>query len=190
MAGKKIMKALLPALLLTLFVSAISLVSFLLVRNGAFMDVEITTKDLGPFVFLAKNHVGPYHQIATVLNEIEDWTKKNNVDCSETFGEYLDDPGVVEHARLQSYVGCVLSGEISTSPSTLEQNKFLTRRRPLQKYIVALFKGSPALGPYKVYGKVEEFRQKNNLTAKGPPIEIYKSNSPNEHLTTYLFPVK
>ena len=72
---------------------------------GGWRSVTITEKKMGPYFMLAKDHVGAYHKIAPVIQEVESWAKSQSLDCSKTFGEYLDDPETVEQGRLKSRGG-------------------------------------------------------------------------------------
>lgn len=168
-----------------IFLVIASGVGFLLVRNGAFLPVELTIEERGPFVVLGKTHVGPYHKIISDLEDVENWAKSAKVNCAETFAEFFDDPNIVEQERMKSEVGCLIERAPDKIPA-----EFKTRIIARRKYIVAKYHGSPALGPYKVYNKIDDEKKANHLESNGSPLEIYKVLSPSELETTYLFPVK
>lgn len=160
-------------------------IAFLLSRNGFFLPVEIALEDRPALVLVAKKHVGAYHKILSTLQEVEGWAKNSGVDCSETFGEFLDNPQVVEEDRLNSNVGCVVKEPPAQVPAGFE-----VLQRPARPYLVGRFRGSPALGPYKVYNKIESEKQKRRLESDGAPLEIYRLLPDQGLETTYLFPVK
>jgi hypothetical protein len=170
---------------LSLFLLIVGGGSFLAIRNGVFKSAEIRIEDQGPFFLLSKEHMGPYHKILPTLEEVEKWAKDNNVACPRTFGEFIDDPNVVETERLRSLVGC----ELTEKPATIPVG-FQFRELPRRKYIVAIFHGSPALGPYKIYGKAQSVRNENGLQPDGSVTEFYKVLPEQGLETQYLFPVK
>jgi len=153
---------------------------------GIFKNVSIRTEAQGPFYLVYKEHVGPYHLISKTIADVERWANTEKIDCKISFGEYLDDPNKVEHERLRSNGGCLLKDSMAIPlPSDLR-----TSNRVAQNYVVAEFEGSPALGPYKVYNKVEEFLAEKKLKLAGPVIEIYEMKTPDLMQTKYLFPYK
>lgn len=160
---------------------------FVAYHVGALKPVEITEQSRGELKLLYKLHTGPYHKTVSVIEEVEKWAMANNVDCRLTFGEYLEDPEKTEEARLKSYGGCIVEKFPENIPP-----EFKTTTRPARKYVVAVFEGSPGIGPIKVYPRVNDFMQSKNLKQTDPVIEIYEIHSRTETAsmtTTYLFPV-
>lgn len=160
-------------------------ITFLLARNGFFMPVEIALEDRPEMILVAKAHVGAYHKILPALQEVEAWAKEAGVDCSVSFGEFLDNPRIVEEERLNSRVGCVVERAPAAVPTGLE-----VLRKPARAYLVGRFSGSPALGPYKVYNKIDGEKAKRRLESDGAPLELYRQSPEQGFETTYLFPVK
>jgi effector-binding domain-containing protein len=129
-----------------------------------------------------KEHIGPYHKIITVIEEVEKWARGQNIDCSNSFGEYIDDPQVVDHDRLRSRGGCV----VTTVPETLPRG-YATQTLPEKQYVVAEFEGAPSIGPLKVYPQVREYMASHNLQTQGSVFEIYMPVDNKKMRTTYLF---
>jgi AraC family transcriptional regulator len=116
------------------------------------------------------------------ISEVETWAKSKSVECRKSFGEYLDDPSVIEHARLRSNGGCVIDQPVTDLPEG-----FKTKELPAKNYIQAKFAGAPMIGPYKVYGKVDDYLRNQQKQRTAVVIEIYEMLSEKELLTTYLF---
>lgn len=175
------MRWLIPALLGLVVVAAVAF-SW---RTGLFLPVTLEEKPWPSMRVLWKTHVGPYHTVLADLEEVEKWVKENaHLNCDETFGEYLDDPSVVEHERLRAHVGCLIASKPAVElPAGYEISEI-----PARNTVVADFRGSPALGPYKVYGKAQRYIVEKGLKPSGPPLEIYRRMSPTEMMTIYLFP--
>lgn len=170
---------------------AVTMISFgLFLANylGAFKGVDISESTQGPFKIVYVEHVGPYHKVNKQLERIEKYMTSQNMTCGRTFGEYMDDPQVVEEARLRSKVGCIITGEPPQLVEGLQVGEI-----PQRKYVMAVFTGSPGIGPLKVYPRVNDFMVKHNLKQTGAVIEIYEIHSiteKNAMTTTYLFPVQ
>tara|TARA_B110001454_G_scaffold219202_1_gene252072 strand:+ start:171717 stop:172250 length:534 start_codon:yes stop_codon:yes gene_type:complete len=157
------------------------------IKLGFFKDVNIEEKDVPEMHLVYLEHVGPYHKILDALEKVEAWAKQNHVDCSKSFGHFLDDPEVVEHERLRSDVGCVVD---QVKPDLPEN--FKTKTLPAGKYVVAEFLGSPAIGPMKVYKKARQHFIEKGLTPPEDVIEVYHRIDEQTMTTSYLFrlPVK
>lgn len=152
-------------------------------KLGAFKSVDVGVSDEPALMFLSKDHVGPYHKIVPIIQEVETWAKSKGLDCRRSFGEYLDNPQVVEEGRLRSRGGCVIEQKIEVPPD------YVITEKPAQKYIKAVFTGSPSIGPFKVYGRVQQLAAENRLKLDSWNLEIYEIHSDTEMTTTYLFPL-
>ncbi len=151
---------------------------------GVFKEVEISEKALPPTALVYKMHIGPYHKINSAIMEVEKWAKENNITCLQTFGEYLSDPEEVDEANLRSHAGCVVEKEIENLP-----NKWASRTVQFFKSIEAVFKGSPAVGPFKVYPKVDEYAKEKKLELLSFVFEFYEVHE-SDMRTRYIFPIK
>lgn len=175
-------------ILVFIIAAIISFGVYLATYLGAFKGVAISQAAQGPFKIVYIEHLGPYHKINKEIEIVEKYFKSKGLTCGRTFGEYLDDPQTVEEARLRAKAGCI----IETIPSDLPAD-FKAGILAESNYVMAIFTGSPGIGPIKVYPKVNEFMQEHNLKQEGAVIEIYEIHSITEKsamTTTYLFPTK
>lgn len=163
--------------------SVIGLAVYLTFHLGLFEPVQISQENREAFRIFFRSHTGAYFEIASIIDDVERIARDHGISCSRTFGEYLDDPKIVDQDRLRSRGGCIVD-ERDSLPSGLEQDEIKSDR-----YVVAHFSGSPAVGPWKVYPRVFEFMNSSKLEASGPTIEIYTLKS-NSIATEYLFPVR
>lgn len=159
---------------------------YLLIRNGVFLPVTFEVRTEGPLILFGTDHVGPYHQVLPTLQTVEAYSRGAELPCVTTFGEYLDDPNVIEAARLKAFVGCV----IPQTPTRPFPATMRISMRPARRYAIGTFRGSPALGPYKAYGKAQDFMAKEGLTPDGPVIEMYRMEDDGSMTTLYYFPVQ
>lgn len=171
--------------LLGFFLIVVGIFGFTFIRSGAWKSVQVQEGPQGPFVMIYKDFTGPYHKIIGTIREVETWAKSQGLDCKKSFGEYLDDPQVVEHERLKSRGGCL----VEKAPANLPA-EFKTQETPQQLYVYADFDGSPALGPLKVYGKIQDYMINRKFQMNGPVLEIYEVLNEKEIKTHFLFPVK
>lgn len=177
------MKILRQFLLATVLAVA-TLVGYLAYHLGAFKSVDIADGKRPAMKMIYKDHTGSYHKIVSVIQEVETWAKSQNIDCTESFGEYIDDPNLIEEIRLRSRGGCIVKDVPANLPSD-----YKTQEVPERDYVIAVFAGSPGIGPVKVYPKVESYMRNHQLVMDGSVIEVYVIHSKNEMTTTYLFPV-
>jgi len=181
--------------LIALFIGLISFIVYLMIHLGVWKNPELSMQETKPRKLLTKNHLGPYHKINPVIQSVEAFAKKFEVSCNETFGEYFDDPTVVSEDRLRSRAGCIVPFETDFinskfTASDLKQEDLELVELPPTKSVIAVFTGSPAIGPYKVYPKIDRYMQTHKLVRKGSVMEVYKITSPTEMTTTYLVNVE
>jgi DNA gyrase inhibitor GyrI len=166
---------------------------YFLVHLGAFKSVLITEKTLGPLELIYKDHMGAYHKVSPLISEVETWAKSKDLNCTRTFGEYFDDPRSVEEGRLRARVGCVVDKIPENLQSEMTAAELKTVVIPEGKYVTAVFEGSPAIGPMKVYPKIEDYFAAKGLhenVFSSSVLEIYVVHSETAVTTTYLFPIK
>ncbi len=179
------------------FAVTIGLVAFFLYLaqyTGAFKSVYVGLDERGPYTLVYKDHVGAYHKIVEKIQLVEAWAKENKLDCKYTFGEFFDDPSTTEEGRLKSRAGCLIEAKNTAALNHLKTltlpSDFLQSEYIKTKAVVALFTGSPGIGPLKVYPKAESFIHESKLKRKGPVVEIYEVLDPQTMNTTYLFPIE
>ncbi|MEK6627442.1 MAG: GyrI-like domain-containing protein [Bdellovibrionota bacterium] len=172
---------------------------YLFQYTGAFKSVSIDQDERGPFTVVYKTHIGPYHKIVSTIEEVEKWARNNNLKCRLSFGEYFDDPRIVEEGRLNSRGGCLIDPLVEEEKIILKKLKlnfaenfpsdFFVAEIEKTKAVVALFTGAPGIGPLKVYPKADDYLREHKLTRKGSVIEIYEIFDKRSMQTTYLWPI-
>lgn len=162
---------------------------YLYIYLGFSKPVEVSLTTSPEMVMIYKEHFGAYHKINSVIVEVEKWLGEKGIQCEATFGEYLDDPNEVAEDRLKSYGGCIFeTGEEKLSQ--LEFPEFIKFKvSPVKKAIKASFEGSPAIGPFRVYPKINEMIQDQRLVRDGGSIEVYVVQG-SQMATTYYQPVQ
>lgn len=169
---------------------------YLFQYTGAFKSITINQDQRGPYTVLYKEHIGPYHKIVTVIESVEKWAQANGLRCRLSFGEYFDDPRIVEEGRLRSRGGCLVDPMIKEEAEKIEALKsnlpaeFKVDVIPKTKAVVALFTGAPSIGPMKVYPVAEDFIAENRLNRKGSIVEIYEVFDSKNMQTTYIWPIQ
>lgn len=167
---------------------------YIMQYTGAFKSVTVGMDQRGPYTLIYKEHTGAYHQIVSAIQNVETWAKENKLKCRLSFGEYFDNPDMVEEGRLKSRGGCLIDPLVPEEMLIFKKltlpTDFKTDVIPETKAVVALFSGTPGIGPMKVYPKANEFIQKGNLKKKGSVIEIYEVFDHKSMNTTYLWPVE
>lgn len=172
------------SILLAVLIGVLALCAALAIRLGAFLPVALESREAGPFLFVYRNHLGPYHGIVPVIQAVESWAKSAKEPCTLSFGEYLDDPRQVDEDRLRSRGGCI----VSRKPEGLPEG-FESRVQEKRTWLTASFRGAPSIGPFKVYPKAAEWIQDNGFRQEGPTIETYRVLSEKDVETTYYFPI-
>lgn len=159
-------------------------------KLGVLKDPVVLGEETREFHLLYKDHIGPYHNIVETISKVEAFALENRIACRQTFGEFLDNPELVDPDRLRSRVGCVLNDPSVVTVDLPKGISLLTK--PKRNYFKISFDGSPAIGPMKVYplAKSKWSAEMNSNTDDGV-IEIYIiSNGGKEILTEYFFPLK
>ncbi len=173
--------------ILTTLAVIIGFTVYMYFRLGMNKAVTLEVKEAGPFKVLFLKHTGPYFKISEKIEYVEKWAKANGVGCSKTFGQYIDDPKIIDEDRLQSLGGCIID-EIPKGVSP--QEEMIVSELSKRKYLVGSFDGAPSVGPYTVYPKAFDWMAKNGSALDGAIVEIYTVVNEKEVLTEYLFPIK
>ena len=175
----------------TLVGVVLGLVTYFSWYLGAFKPVNLVEKQVGPLQLIYKTHVGPYHKIVATLDEVEHWTKSNDIPCKRTFGEFLDNPEVVEEGRLRAHVGCVVDATPELLKTQLEKTPlpegYEFKDVPARSYVTCDFEGSPGIGPMRVYPKAHDYFQAKHQAFPTSTLEIYEIHDAKSMTTTYLF---
>jgi len=153
---------------------------------GALKTVKLSEGEASVMYLLGKEHVGPYHKIVPTINEVENWAREKKIDCTRSFGLYLDNPAQVEEARMKSWGGCVVE---AASLGDLPEG-FVIQEFSAPYFVKAVFEGSPGIGPMKVYPKVEKYFAEKNLARLPRVLEVYIVHSQTAMTTTYYFPAE
>lgn len=160
--------------------------AYLFFYLGAHKSVFLERQTYPEMQVIYKNHLGPYHEINSQLEAVEDQVQKFGVRCPKTFGEFLDDPKTVDADRLRSKVGCVVE-EIDDELVAMLPSELFVEIRPPADVLYAKFTGSPAIGPFKVYPKAQALAQENRWLLKTNTVEIYTLQRNGQLTTEYLF---
>lgn len=166
---------------------------YIMQYTGAFRTVTIAVDNRPALQVIYKDYMGPYHKIVTTIEEVEKWAKANGLQCRLSYGEYFDNPDVVEEGRLRAHGGCIIDPLVPAEKEVITKlelpKDFKLAEIPASKTVVALFAGAPGIGPLKVYPKANDFIEKEKLVKKGNVIEIYEIFDAKNMQTTYLWPV-
>lgn len=168
-----------------MFFLTISFGAYLTTYLGVYKNVEISQAEMGPYHTVYLENIGPYHKVNKQIEKVEKYMISIGSPCQRTFGIYIDDPAHVEEARMRSHVGCLVEAPLKDLPEGLLNGEILKKN-----YTIAIFTGSPGIGPLKVYPKVYEYLAEKKAQVTGPLIEIYEIHSitaKNAMTTTYLF---
>ncbi len=183
----------------TLYAISIGFIIFFLYLfqyTGAFKSVTVDQDERGPYTVIFKEHTGAYHKIVATIEEVEKWAKAGGLKCRLSFGEYFDDPRVVEEGRLRSRGGCLIDPLNENEAVVFNKIKaqmppdFKSDEIAKTRAVVALFTGAPGIGPMKVYPKGEDFIAEKKLLRKSSVIEIYEIFGPRSVQTTYIWPIQ
>ena len=172
---------------------------FLYFRLGGYKSVEFKIEDKGIIQLIGKSHLGAYYKIAPIITEVESKFKSVQLDCTQTFGYYLDDPEKVEEDRQRSIGGCVWEIQDSTPTAAGEKKaKPIPEIKDLQtesvllqanSYLVGRFYGAPSIGPMKVYPAAKDFFREKGWSFPSKVLEIYRLEPDQGVLTEYYFTI-
>jgi AraC family transcriptional regulator len=185
------MKSMLKHFIIATILGFVGFFGYLAIYLGAFKTVELSEGDSGPFYILYVDHIGPYHKIVEKIQTVEVWAKNLPIGCRFSFGQYFDDPSKVDSDRLRSRGGCLYDSPLPANLNLPIQNnnqefKIATIER--QFYLQAHFDGSPSIGPFKVYPKLEAKLKAMNLKDGEYVIERYEVKDSKTVNTHYFMP--
>lgn len=150
---------------------------------GMFQKVAVTCEELGPFRMIYMEHKGSYQGIGSKIKEVKSYVDSRKIVSSIGIGEYFDDPAKVRPAELRSNVGFLVDRDYGDDPP------YRFKNIPRQVYASAVFKGSPMIGPIKVYPELKKWIDNNGYEVCGSCMELYAMEG-KKVFTQYLMPIK
>ena len=175
------------ALIFILFV--VSYLAYL----GAFQEMKISERELGPYRVIYKKHQGAYSDTNDLFTEFSQWKLKQNLSSAHLMGVYYDDPAQIDESKLRSEIGLSLSETDYKRLSNIFASEFHFKQIPPRRYTMTTFpyknmlsiflglgKAYPALNDYiKEKGYPDDVHNEQN----GFTLEIYDET---KSLITYL----
>ena len=173
----------------------LGLAGYFSVYLGAFKPVQVLEVQHKGLQILYLEHIGAYHKITPTIEQVETWVRAQGLKCDRSFSQFFDDPRKVEEGRLRAKGGCIWGDDVGVprlSMDILEKIKpppgFIFAEIPEGKALKAIFEGSPAIGPSKVYSKAEDYFSEKPLQRGDYVLEVYEIKSQKAMTTTYFFP--
>lgn len=170
--------------IIALFLATPSLLVVWLAWTGFFTDVKVSETTLGPLVMVYEEHTGPYDGTEDVIKQISSLLEKNNIETTESFAIYYDDPKLTPLDSLRSIAGKIIeSADTTKIKSTGATYKIM--RLPAKRYAIAEIKDRGALsafaGSVKVYAALDRFMKENEFPTTST-MEIYDRNKTIRYL--------
>jgi len=144
--------------------------------SGFFSKVNITEKEVGPFMLIYEERTGDYKESGKAMDRIYDsLINDEGIETYKGFGLYYDNPKTTETENLRSDVGCILE---ETDYDAIDQlkEKFSIREYPATNAVVVEFPYrntfSIFAGVMKVYPKLGTYRDLRGYKDV-PVMEIY-----------------
>ncbi len=162
------------------------------VHLGAYKVPKVGMKMAPAMTLLYTTHVGPYNEVAPLMDKVQQWATEHNLTCEKTFGEYLDNPETTDQRRLQSRVGCVVDSRFA--PKDLDKivatGPYKIEKRLPGRYLWASFDGSPSIGPFKVYPRMRKYARVHHLKTAVASLEVYTVQGSQSMTTDYYIAIQ
>ncbi len=144
--------------------------------SGFFSKVNITEKEVGPYMLVYQEHKGDYKKSAEVMDRIYDsLLNDGGIETYKGFGLYYDNPKTTPTENLRSDVGCILEETDYDAVDHLKE-KYSIREYPVTNAVVVEFPYrntfSIFAGVMKVYPKLGKYRDLRGYKDV-PVMEIY-----------------
>lgn len=157
---------------------------------GLFTKIEIKEKEAGGYMLVYEEFKGDYKNSSKIMDKVYySLINDYNIETTNGFGIYYDNPKEVDKDDLRSDLGCIITEKDYDNVEEIKKN-FLVKEWPKKKciYVEFPFKGfmSVILGIKKVYPRINEY-VKDKSYQGAPIMEIY--DVPNKKII-YLMPVK
>ncbi len=143
---------------------------------GAFLPVEFTKQEMGPYKYVYEEYVGDYSKVGPVMTKVYNDLTADGIEATRGIGIYFDDPKTVAKEKLRSEVGSIIEEKDYAKLEALG-DKYKIKVLPKDYYLIAEFpfknQLSIIVGVIKVYPVLAEYLQKNGY-AMSEAIEIYE----------------
>ncbi len=143
---------------------------------GTFSQVSITEQEKGPYTFSYVEHVGPYHEVGSVMTDLDNKMRDLGFNSTDGLGIYYDDPKKTPKEKLRCKVGSIITAsdmdKIEANRGTLnfetiEKKKYIVSEFPIKNMF------SYMLGPMKVYPAFGKYLDEKKITRPDKGLELY-----------------
>lgn len=155
----------------------ITLFNAIWIYFAGFRKIKVAVATQGGETVVYESITGDYRQSGVVMDKVY-YTLLNdfNIKTYKGYGQYYDNPKLVDKDKLRSEAGCVIESADLEKLNQIELS-FKVKTIPTKEYLVAEFpykgKISVIVGIMRVYPALEKFIMKNNYPIDGSVIEIY-----------------
>ncbi len=174
--------------LVVLIVVIAAAVLYYLSYIGAFTNVVVTEKEMGPLYFVYVPHTGDYAKVGPVMNGvINRLASEFDIKAGRGMGIYYSNPKTTKTADLKSDIGCLLEKSDESKADAIMkkmkmkimfQKKYYTAEFPMKNNM------SIIMGVMKTYPKLSEYMKVRGYKPT-PSIEIYEKDK-----IIYAFEIK
>jgi hypothetical protein len=115
------------------FIVIIGITGFLiyLAKYSLFTSVNITYKNVGPYLLVNEKHVVEYKNVGPIMDKIYyDLKDIHRIVTTRGFGLYYDNPQQVEKTKLRSIAGCIMDLNSMIDSITI-QKKYCVKEFPV-----------------------------------------------------------
>jgi effector-binding domain-containing protein len=144
---------------------------------GGFRKIKIAVAEQGGETVVYESITGDYRQSGAVMDKVySSLLNKYEIETYKGFGQYYDNPKLVDKNKLRSEAGCIIEPKDVQKLAQIDI-PFRVKTIPVKKYMITEFpykgKLSVMVGIFKVYPALEKFTMQNNHSIDGSIIEIY-----------------
>lgn len=156
---------------------------------GAFSKLEVSEKQMGPYIIVYEDYVGPFSGTGKVIGKIYSSLLNDGVTAESGFGIYYDDPKTTPQNKLRSRLGCIITDKDYAKIAKLAKKykaAIVTKNLSVVYEFPIRNDLSYMVGAIKVYPELMR-----HIKAKGykmtPPMEVYDMKA---HKIYYLMEIK
>lgn len=154
-----------------------------------FASVEVSETTEWPYTIVYKQHEWDYAEVATVMMEVQEVLKDNQIEEIAWIGIYYDDPALVQTDSLRSNIGVLIDSASEEKARSIDGMN--VAELPNQEVAIADFPYKSQLSIFmwigKAYPAIDKYLEENGYTIQVARTEIYDMK--NKRIR-YIAPLK
>lgn len=157
---------------------------------GAFSRLTVQEKICNQYIIAGKTFTGAYHTVSKPMDQVDSLLRSNNIQSTQGFGIYYDDPKSTPKEKCRSFVGNVINASDVQRLQLLKLSDIIIDTIESQPSLIIDFPSRSSLsymvGPMRAYPLLVSYLTDKNYS----PVMVCEIYDTPEHTTHFIMQIQ